>query len=64
MSNVFCVGKTSQGNDVPSLRPAGLGRVREDEIYCSTSIPKSGMDEHYATLTAFQLTDGKDSLST
>lgn len=64
MSNFFCVGKISQGKDVSSLRPAGLGRVQEDEIYCSTSIPESGMDDHYAALSAFQLTDGKDFLST
>lgn len=57
------VRKTSQGMEMSSLWPTVLCRLREDEIYGSTSVPKSAKDGHYVGPSSYHHKDGTLSLS-
>ncbi|KAL8028622.1 hypothetical protein ABFX02_14G173300 [Erythranthe guttata] len=50
------VMETSKGKDISSLWPTVLCRLREDEIYGSTSAPISITDDHIAAPRSFQHT--------
>ncbi|KAI3448833.1 hypothetical protein Pfo_005498 [Paulownia fortunei] len=58
------VTETSQRKEISSLWPTVLCRLREDEIYGSTSLPKSITDDHYAASSSYQHTDGRAGLYT
>ncbi|KAL8542194.1 hypothetical protein ACS0TY_003164 [Phlomoides rotata] len=53
------VTKTSQGKEISSLWPTVLCRLREDEIYGSTSVPKSTKDGHCAAPSSYHHKDGQ-----
>lgn len=54
------VTETSQRRDISSLWPTVLCRLREDEIYGSTSVPQSITDRHIAAPSSFQNTTGSN----
>ncbi|PIN23483.1 Endonuclease MUS81 [Handroanthus impetiginosus] len=56
------VMETSQRKEISSLWPTVLCRLREDEIYGSTSVPKSITDDLYAAPSSYQNMDGQAGL--
>ncbi|KAL0456059.1 UNVERIFIED_CONTAM: Crossover junction endonuclease MUS81 [Sesamum latifolium] len=56
------VKETSQRKEISSLWPSVLCRLREDDIYGSTSVPKSMTDDHYSMPSSDQHSNGQAGL--
>ncbi|KAL2230468.1 UNVERIFIED_CONTAM: Crossover junction endonuclease MUS81 [Sesamum indicum] len=52
------VKETSQRKEISSLWPSVLCRLREDDIYGSTSVPKSMTDDHHSMPSSDQHSSG------
>lgn len=56
------VKETSQRKEISSLWPSVLCRLREDDIYGSTSVPKSMTDDHHSMPSSDQHSSGQAGL--